>query len=439
MPTSPYDTPHPPVFSDLKKIPGDGRQAGGSAPLNISPKRHNATRTATDPTAHDAKPFPLRHTNATSPDMADDTPDPTRVPGAPHPRDTQGLIGQDAAQTAFLEAFNTGRLHHAWLITGPRGVGKATLAWRIARFLLCTADPDSDDMFAAPAPTSLDISEDHPIARRLAAGAEPGLKSVHRTLNEKTKRMRDQIVVDDIRDMASFFQLSATDGGRRVVIIDAADDMNVNAANALLKMLEEPPARTTLLLICHQPSRLLPTIRSRCRTLRLAPLDSAQMAQAMAQAGVDPGTGGAALAELSAGSVGEALRLALLDGLKIYSEIVALLGTMPNLDRARALALAEAAGARGADARLDLLYTLIDIALARLARTGAGHPPSTEAAQNEAATFARLSANPTQARAWAQTAQTALERARHGRAVNLDPGALVLDTLFKLSATANPR
>lgn len=163
------------------------------------------------------------------------------------------------------------------------------------------------------------------------------------------------------------------------------------------------------------------------------------MAQAMAQAGVDPGTGGAALAELSAGSVGEALRLALLDGLKIYSEIVALLGTMPNLDRARALALAEAAGARGADARLDLLYTLIDIALARLARTGAGHPPSTEAAQNEAATFARLSANPTQARAWAQTAQTALERARHGRAVNLDPGALVLDTLFKLSATANPR
>lgn len=371
--------------------------------------------------------------------MADDEQDPTRVQGAPHPRDTAALIGQDAAQAALLEAFNTGRLHHAWLITGARGVGKATLAWRIARFLLSTPDPDPDDMFGAPAPTSLDIPADHPIARRIAAGGEPGLKFVHRTVNEKTKRLRDQIVVDDIRDMASFFQLSATDGGRRVVIIDAADEMNVNAANALLKMLEEPPARTTLLLICHQPSRLLPTIRSRCRTLRLGPLNADQMAQAMAQAGVDPGAGGAALAELSAGSVGEALRLALLDGLKIYGEVIALMGTMPNLDRARALALADAAGARGGEARLDLLYTLIDIALARLARTGAGHPPRNEAARDEAAIFARLAAHPDQARAWADTAQTALTRARHGRAVNLDPGALVLDTLFKLSATASPR
>ncbi|MEO1689814.1 MAG: DNA polymerase III subunit delta', partial [Pseudomonadota bacterium] len=177
----------------------------------------------------------------------------------------------------------------------------------------------------------------------------------------------------------------------------------------------------------HQPSRLLPTIRSRCRTLRLVPLNATQMAHAMAQAGVDPGAQGAALAELSAGSVGEALRLALLDGLKIYAELVALMGSMPNLDRARALALAEAAGARGADTRLDLLYTLIDIALARLARSGAGHPPQVEAAPNEAATFARLAADQAQARAWADTAQTALARARHGRAVNLDPAALVLD------------
>lgn len=367
--------------------------------------------------------------------MADDFPDPTRVPGAPHPRDTALLIGQDAAQTTMLKGFTSARLHHAWLITGPRGVGKATLAWRIARFLLATPDPD--DIFGAPAPDSLDVPHDHPIARRISSGTEPGMKSVHRSVNDKTKRLRDQIVVDDIRDIATFFQLSAADGGRRVVIIDAADDMNVNAANTLLKMLEEPPARTTLLLICHQPSRLLPTIRSRCRTLRLTPLTGDQMAQAMAQAGVDPGPDAAALAELSAGSVGEALRLALLDGLKLYGEVIALMDTLPNLDRSRALSLAETASARAASDRLDLLYTLIDIALSRLARTGAGHPPPLEAAPREAEIFARLARDLAQARAWADTAQTALERARHGRAVNLDPGALVLDTLFKLSQTAS--
>lgn len=372
--------------------------------------------------------------------MSDEATDPTRVPGAPHPRDTVQLIGQDAAQDAFLGAFTTGRLHHAWLITGPRGVGKATLAWRIARFLLATPDPDPDDMFGAPLPTTLDIDPEHPVAHRIAAGAEPGLKFVHRSENEKTKRLRDQITIDDIRAMAGFFQLSATDGGRRVVIIDAADEMNPNAANALLKMLEEPPARTTLLLICHQPSRLLPTIRSRCRTLRLSTLNAEQTERAMTQAGVETGPDSAALAELSAGSVGDALRLSLLDGLKIYGEVIALLGTMPNLDRPRALALAEAAGQRGAEARLDLLYTLIDIALTRLARTGAiGHPPAVEAAANEAAILSRLAGTPAQARAWAEIAQSALARARHGRAVNLDPAALVLDTLFKLQDTAAAR
>mgnify|MGYP001793176787 FL=1 len=372
--------------------------------------------------------------------MVDEPQDPTRVPGAPHPRDTARLIGQDAAQAAFLDAFTTGRLHHAWLLTGPRGVGKATLAWRIARFLLATPDPDPDDMFGAPVPSSLDTSDDHPIARRIAAGAEPGLKSVHRSENEKTKRLRDQIVVDDIRALGSFFQLSATDGGRRVVIIDAADEMNVNAANALLKMLEEPPARTTLLLVCHPPSRLLPTLRSRCRTLRLHALGPEDMAAAMAQGGVDASAQSAALSELSGGSVGAAMRLALQDGLALYAEIITLLGSMPRLDRPRALALAEAAAARGSADKLDLFYSLLDIALARLARTGAtGTPPATEAAPNEAAVLMRLAPHAPQARARAESAHTALDRSRHSLAGNLDPAALVLDTLFKLSATAAPQ
>lgn len=370
--------------------------------------------------------------------MADEIHEPDRVQGAPHPRETMTLFGQDAAQSAFLDAFNTGRLHHAWMLTGPRGVGKATLAWSIAKFLLATPDPNGDDMFGAPsAPTSLFVDPNHPVARRIAAGADPGLVSVTRSANEKTGRLRDQIVVDDIRNLSGFFQLSATDGGRRVVIIDAADDMNPQAANALLKMLEEPPERATLLLITHQPSRLLPTIRSRCRTLRLSTLDGAQMQSAMTQAEVEGDANSPALAELSGGSVGDAMRLSLMDGLQTYAEIIAILGSLPQMDRARTLKMAEAAAQRGNEEKLDLLFTLLEIALSRLARTGAmAQPPLVEAAPNEAAIFTRLANSAHMGRAWADVSHEALTRARHGRAVNLDPAALVLDTMFKIHGTA---
>lgn len=365
---------------------------------------------------------------------------PDQVPGAPHPRDTARLLGHEGAEAEFLDAFATGRLHHAWLITGPRGVGKATLAYRIARFLLTTPQDTGGGLFdAPPPPETLDVSPDHPVSARIRAGAEPGLRVVVPTENEKTGKLRTEIVVDNIRKLAEFFQLSAPDGGHRVVIVDAADDMNVSAANALLKMLEEPPAATTLLLLAHQPSRLLPTIRSRCRTLRLSALSAPDMAQALEQAGADTPEQGEALAQLSAGSVGEALRLLNLSGLKIYGELIAILGSLPNLDRPRARALADAAAQRGgeAEARLDLLIALIDIALARLARSGATGLTSQEAAPGEARTFTRLAPDAQAARLWASKAADISARLRHGRAVNLDPAALVLDTLIKTADTAH--
>ncbi len=369
--------------------------------------------------------------------MSDDAPEPDRLPGAPHPRETPRLFGQDAAQAAFLDALGSGRLHHGWLITGPRGVGKATLAWKIAAHLIATPPDDGGGLFGAPPPaTSLELDPDHPVARRMQAGSEPGLFVLRPTVNEKTGKLRSEIVVDDVRRLHAFFGLSATEGGRRVVIVDAADAMNISAANALLKMLEEPPKDAVLLLVAHQPARLLPTIRSRCRELRLAPLGTEDMAAALAQAeiAVDNPT---AVAALSGGSVGTAVRLIEGEGLGLYGALVKLAGSLPRMDRAQALALAEHAGARGQEARLDMMLDLIDLFLARLARTGAtGTPPGDQAAQGEATLMVRLAPNPQAGRAWAQLAQELGGRMRHGRAVNLDPSALLLDTLLRLETPA---
>ncbi|MFX0544139.1 DNA polymerase III subunit delta' [Roseovarius sp. S1116L3] len=367
--------------------------------------------------------------------MSEDGPQPDRIEGAPHPRETPRLIGQGAAEAAFLTAYNDDRLHHAWLITGAQGVGKATFAWRAARFLL--AQDDGGGMFAPEAPGSLDIDPQHPVARRILARSEPQLFHITRQINEDTKRLRDVIRAEDVRSLHNFLMLSSADGGRRAVIIDAADDMNVTAANSLLKMLEEPPARTTFFLISHQPSALLPTIRSRCRELRLPPLSAPDMEAALLQAGIAQGSDTGALAALSGGSVGEAVRLINLDGLGLYAQLVKLFSDLPNVDRSSALALANAAAQRGAEERLILLIWLIELMLGRMAQTGAtGAAPQPEGAPEEGAMLMRAAPDLAAARAWADCAQDVGARMRQGRAVNLDPAALVLDTVFRIQKTA---
>lgn len=365
-----------------------------------------------------------------------DIPEPDRLEGAPHPRQTVRLFGHRAAEETFLAAFHSQRLHHAWLISGPKGVGKATLAWRLARFLLAT--PEDDGGFFAPAkPATLDIPDSDPVAHRLLARSEPRLFLLRRPYDDKTERLRGDITVDETRSLRNFLALSAADGGRRVVIIDAADDMNRSAANGILKLLEEPPAKVTFLIVSHQPADLLPTIRSRCRDLRLAPLSPADLSEALLQAGAatDPADR-EGLAQLAGGSVGEAFRLSHLDGLKLYAALIRLFATLPQMDRPLARLLADAGANRKTPEAFDLTVTLMDAFLARLARAAATRTLPPEAVRGEAQVIERLAASAGAARVWADLAQHLGLRARKGKAVNLDPAALLMDMVLKVDETA---
>ena len=360
-----------------------------------------------------------------------DIPEADRAPDAPHPRHTAALIGQEQAEAAFLAADASGRRHHAWLITGPRGIGKATLAWRIARFLLSTG---RGGLLAGP-PDSLSVPEGNATAQ-IAALSHPGLFLLRRAWDADRKRLRAMIDVDGARALKRFLQRSAADGGHRVVIVDAADELNPSAANAILKVLEEPPAATTFLLVAHAPARLLPTIRSRCRVLRCQPLPPDDLARALQQAGAEVGQNGALLAALADGSVGEALRLLNLDGPAIYATLLSLLGPAPDVDRPAATAFADKMGARGNDEQLDMAIRLAGTFMARLARAGVSPDRPPEAATGEAGVIARLSPDPAAARRWAAMHHELGARLAHGRAVNLDPSSLILDMVLRMNEAA---
>ncbi|MDG1207744.1 MAG: DNA polymerase III subunit delta' [Paracoccaceae bacterium] len=361
--------------------------------------------------------------------------EPDRIGDAPHPREATALFGQQAAEDAFLAAWSTGRMHHGWLITGPRGVGKATLAYRIARARL--AFEEGDGLFGAPEPpTMLDIDPDHPVAHRIKAMSEPRLFTLRRTANEKTEKLYTQIRVDDVRALKDFFQLSAADGGWRVAIVDAAEEMNNSAANALLKFLEEPPEKVLILLISHAPARLLPTIRSRCRTLALMPLGAEDLGWALSGAGVEDGADTKALAALADGSAGEAVRLLEGGGPDLYTRLVRLTAEAPGMNRPEMTAIAEACVGRDAAETYDMTLRLVDIMLSRLARAGALGPGQTEAAQGETALMQRLAPDAYAARIWADLASEVTTKSTRARAVNLDPAGVILDIFFDIDAAA---
>jgi DNA polymerase-3 subunit delta' len=249
----------------------------------------------------------------------------------PHPRETALLFGHAAAEQALLNVYRSGQLPHAWLILGPAGIGKATLAYRMARFVLAHPDPTAPPVRTA---ASLALDQGHPVARRVAAQAQPDLLVLERTVNEKTGKLRLDIQVDDVRRTVMFFGSTAGEGGWRVAIVDAVDELNPSGANALLKILEEPPRRALLLLVSHSAARVLPTIRSRCRLLPLRPLAADEVARAAAAAiGKEPRDPGIQAAAAAAqGSVARALALLDGDALTLRTRIVELLDRLPAVD-----------------------------------------------------------------------------------------------------------
>src|SRR5882762_2088711 len=249
----------------------------------------------------------------------------------PHPRETHAFYGHAEAEQKLLADYRSGRIAHAWLIGGPAGIGKATLAYRMARFVLAHPDPGSAAVTQA---TSLAVPPDNRVARRVAGRAHPDLLVLERTPGD-TGQLRTVITVDEVRRTVGFFGSTAGEGGWRVCVVDSADELKYpEGSNALLKMLEEPPPRSLFLLVSHAPGRLLPTIRSRCRRLALRPLGQGDVVRAASTAlGADAGDPAVAAAAAAArGSVSQAIALAGGPMLALREKVAALLGALPSTD-----------------------------------------------------------------------------------------------------------
>ncbi len=257
----------------------------------------------------------------------------------PHPREAVALFGHSEAEQILLDAYRSGRIPHAWLIAGEAGIGKATLAYRMAKFVLANPDPAQPTVQRA---TSLAVPEDLPVARRVANQSHTDLLTLERVINEKTGRLFSEIRVDDIRRSVSFFGSTAGEGGWRVAIVDTVEEMNASGANALLKVLEEPPPRSLLLLVTNSPGRVMPTIRSRSRMLLLRRLSAEQVAQAVAAMGAEAGEAEiAAAAAASGGSTARALALLQGPALEMRQRVVGLLDKLPQVDPRALHALAD--------------------------------------------------------------------------------------------------
>ena len=360
-------------------------------------------------------------------------PESDRLEGFPHPRHTRSVIGHDTTQQMLAEGVSAGRLHHGWLITGSEGIGKATLAYALTRHLLAkSAERD-------PATKTLTVPEASIAHRQVAALSHPDLLLLRRPWDPKAKRHTTAIPIDEVRRLRMFLGHKAEADDWRVVLVDTADDLNIASANAILKSLEEPPARTVFILLSSEPGRLLPTIRSRCRLLNLAPLAPDDLKAAVGQAitlsenGKPPAPSEwPRLIELSQGSVRRALGVNSTGGLKIYDRVHAIFTALPKIDWSAVHTLSDELAGAAAEQKFEQFYEFLMDLLGRLVRaaaTGQGSAGDLALART-LITGQRL---PAFAAVWSGITSAKSE----AMALNLDRKALIMDTVTRLASAAS--
>lgn len=269
---------------------------------------------------------------------------------APPPFQSLALIGHDEAKQQIQEAYDSGKMHHAWLLTGPEGIGKATMAYHIAHMILS----GGDNRFGR-------FNPEHKAARLIAAETHPDLFVLRKPVDEKTGIQKEIIPVDDAREIAPFLSMTATYGSGRVAIIDEAHALNRNGQNAILKVIEEPPTGATMILTATTIGALLPTIRSRCRVLKMDALNAVQLETILARLSIDipPDIDRQRLIELSSGSAGLAIKILQTEVIQLFDELTIILAALPTLDLVRLHKMADQIGRKGEGEAFTILTNLL--------------------------------------------------------------------------------
>ncbi|MGP1394272.1 MAG: DNA polymerase III subunit delta' [Inquilinaceae bacterium] len=357
----------------------------------------------------------------------------------PPPRANPVLIGHEVAEGTLRDAAVSGRLAHAWMIAGPPGIGKATLAFRFARFMLSGGAEQGTGLFGGDGdgpPGTLELAPDHPVFRRTAAGGHADLLTVERPMDDARKTRSAEIPVAEVRRVVPFLRLTPGEGGWRVVVIDEAERMNRNAANALLKILEEPPPRALLLLVTNAPGRLLPTIRSRCRRLVLDPLSEDAVQGFLRRAAPDlSDTDLVSLARLADGSPGRALALLEEEGLDLFRTLIDLIEGLPRLDLPRIHKLGDQLAPPAAERTYRAVTELLVWWLERLVRAHAHGAPPSEVVAGEAALMRRL-AGTRGLDPWLEVWEKCRRLFVRADSANLDRKQTVLQAFLSLEAAA---